>query len=62
MLKNDPTPMLSPELEIDLHEEYPEEVLTSEWNPALAQVLMLKQRRQEDAERLIEYLPGHFTF
>ncbi len=62
MLKNEPTPMLSPELEIDLHEEYPEEVLSCEWNPALAQVLMLKQRRREDAERLIEYLPGRYLF
>lgn len=62
MLKRDETSVLTQEQELDLEllDDYPLEVLASEWNPALAQVQLLKRRRQEDAESLIEYLPGRF--
>jgi len=62
MLKYKDTPVLTSELELDLLDDYPLEVLASEWNPALAQVQLLKRHRQEDAEHLFEYdyLPDRF--
>lgn len=49
MLKHDSTPTLAPELELDLFDDYPDEVLECEWNPALAQVLQLRKQRLEYA-------------
>lgn len=35
------------EPEHDLLEDYPEEVLESEWNPVIAQMQLLKRHREE---------------
>jgi hypothetical protein len=60
MLIHEETPVLMSELELELLDDYPLEVLASGWNPALAQVQLLKRRRHDDGERLIEYLPDPF--
>jgi hypothetical protein len=59
MLKHDTIPTLTPELEVDLFEDYPEEVLVCEWNPALEQVIRLRKHRLEPAEHqwLYAYQP-----
>lgn len=46
MSTHDSTPTLPPELELDLFAGYPEEVLECEWNPALQEVLRLRERRR----------------
>jgi len=50
MSTHDSTPTLPPELELDLFDSYPEEVLECEWNPALQEVLRLRARRLGYAE------------
>ena len=65
MPKSDAIPTLTPDLELDRFDGYPEEVLECEWNPVLEQVLRLRGRRPapRDPQRLyaeITELPMHF--
>lgn len=46
MLNQDPIPTLTPELVLDPLDDYPEQVLECEWNPALEQVLRLRKKRR----------------
>ncbi len=50
MMKHDPIPTLTPEQVLDRYEDYPEEVLECEWNPALQQVLRLRQHQPRSAQ------------
>ncbi len=49
MSHHDSIPTLTPDLVLDRYDGYPEEVLECEWNPALNQVLRLRQHRQKSA-------------
>jgi hypothetical protein len=56
MLKHqDPIPTLTAELVVDPFEDYPEEVLESEWNPVLTQVSRLRQQRRKPAKPQLLY-------
>jgi hypothetical protein len=52
MLKTDVNDNRS-EVEHDLLDDYPEEVLESEWNPVVAQIQLLKRRRQEIQQQAV---------
>ena len=41
------------EVEHDLLDDYPEEVLESEWNPVIAQMQRLKRQRQEIQQQAV---------
>jgi hypothetical protein len=49
MSNHDSIPTLTPDLVLEQYAGYPEEVLESEWNPALNQVLRLRQHKQKRA-------------
>ncbi len=49
MMKQDSIPMLTPERVSDPLEKYPDEVLKCEWNPALEQVIRLREKRSQPA-------------
>ncbi len=64
MMKHDAIPTLTPELVSDPYDDYPKEVLECEWNPALQQVLRLRQHRLRPAQLELVYaepadLPTH---
>jgi hypothetical protein len=63
MLKNDPIPTLTQDLILDRFDDYPEEVLECEWNPALEQLLQLRRRGYQTIEpqRLYAYPPELLT-
>ncbi len=52
MMKQDSIPTLTSELMQDSLDEYPDEVLECEWNPALEQVLRLRLNRKESVTHL----------
>ena len=49
MPRHDSIPTLTPELVLDRYEGYPDQVLECEWNPALNEVLRLRQQRLKSA-------------
>jgi hypothetical protein len=55
MMKHDAIPMLTPELVFDPYDDYPEEVLECEWNPALEQVIRLRQQRRSPTQLQLVY-------
>lgn len=47
-----------PEIESDLTNDYPDEVLEAEWNPILAEIQLLKTREKTESSAEIEDSPS----